>query len=379
MKKVNLLLYMKSTIPILIICVILFSCKQSICQGSCNENPEYKDKLFVFIGEKINIEHLTADEGSMDAKFKATYKVIEPVCGNYDRDTIEFIVYDHYGIPAFSGYKNAMLFVTNYDDTFYHEKYQYFDVYKTKNGEWASPYQYDEYSRLDSNIKIKPERVNFFVSPAYNVKYRSKKVIQREYPNPYYKIVGDSAVAVWGNYPAELLELKKNGVLRARKIFGAPLSMLVQDVELADVLPAYQMSVTDSIEFINFFKKFISAINRNDSNSIKKMSLENVDCSICEGLPVYYYVNGKESISEFIRVLKSLNESTLWEKINNTRHYQIQADILDSLKLKNENGFLYSIYFDTKVNFPTYTTTQNHAFKFIKRNNDFKFYGIETH
>lgn len=386
MKKANLLLYMKSTIPILIICVILFSCKQSIYQDSCNENPEYKDKLFVFIGEKISVDMLPQEEYSMDVKFKAIYKVIQPICGNYNRDTIEFIVYDHYGRPEFENYKDVMLFVTNYDDTFYHEKYQYFDVYKTQSNEWASSYNYGDYERLDSNSNIRPEEINFLHQPAYDVKYISKKIVQREYPSPYYKIVGDSAVAIQGNYLDDLLELKKQGILAARKIFGDtsashPSPMIVQDVQLADVLPEYKISFADSIEFMKFFKAFISAIEKKDSKSIKNMSLGNVDCSVCEGFPIYYYLNGVESIDEFVNASKLLIGSTLWEEINKTHEYKINAVVENTLtqesSLQANNKTLdFNIDFKAKVDIPDYTDIQHHTFRFKKINGEFKFVGM---
>lgn len=376
---------MKTISPILIISLLFYSCKQSVYQGSCNENPKYKDRLFVFIGEKISVDLLPHEEHSMDSKFKATYKVIKPICGIYDRDTIQFIVYDHYGTPDFSEYKNVMLFVTNYDDTFYHEKYQYFDVYKTKSGEWASSYKHLDYGRLDSNTDIKPERVNFLQPPSYDLKYMSKKVIQKEYPHPYYKIVGDSAVAVWGNYPDELLEVKKKGILAARKIFGdtSASSFLVQDVSLADVTPDLELSLEDSMGLIESFQKLISAVSNNDANSILSMSVKKVDCSICEGFPVYDYVNGVEPIKEFITASKLLHNSTLWEVIKSSGKYKIYTKIVkedpeNHLFNENKKLQLYTITFRAKVVFPSYTATQYHEFKFVKINKDFKFYGIET-
>jgi hypothetical protein len=40
-----------------------------------------------------------------------------------------------------------------------------------------------------------------------------------KYPEPYYKTVGDSAYANYGNYLEDLFTLKKEGVLAARGLF----------------------------------------------------------------------------------------------------------------------------------------------------------------
>ncbi|WP_445357973.1 hypothetical protein [Microbulbifer sp. ANSA005] len=40
-----------------------------------------------------------------------------------------------------------------------------------------------------------------------------------EFPEPYYKIEGSSAVVVYGNYIDKLFLLKKNGILKAHGDF----------------------------------------------------------------------------------------------------------------------------------------------------------------
>ncbi len=40
------------------------------------------------------------------------------------------------------------------------------------------------------------------------------------YPEPYFKVVGDRAIAIYGNYIEELFRLKKENVLRARELFA---------------------------------------------------------------------------------------------------------------------------------------------------------------
>lgn len=81
-----------------------------------NEKNRYEhgNSLFVFVGEKIEVKEMPYEEWSMDAGYKAKYKILQKVYGDYDKAIIEFEVYDHYGIPKFSKYKHVLLFVSEY-------------------------------------------------------------------------------------------------------------------------------------------------------------------------------------------------------------------------------------------------------------------------
>jgi len=193
-----------------------------IAKDQANEN-ERKNRLFVFIGEKIEVKALPRKSGDFDNGFRARYKVLLPVYGHYAADTIEFNAYDHYGTPPFSSYKNVMLFVSEEKGKYYHEKYQFFDVYKTKNGRWASPYAEDDYQHAYNNhTTVKPEKIEFAAEVAYPLKIKDSqgKEVILSYPRPYFKTTGDKAVAVYGNYTEDLFRLKKEGVLTARELFG---------------------------------------------------------------------------------------------------------------------------------------------------------------
>lgn len=186
-----------------------------------NYNGE-NNRLFVFVGHKISVDPLPYEQGSMDEGFKAKYLVVEKVFGNFSYDTIEFAAYDHYGIPPFSDYGDALLFVSADNGMYYHQKYQYNDVFATKDGQWAGSYAFDDYEHeYNKKTKIKPTKIEF-AQPVY---YHLTKIteqgdtIRRSLPKPYFKTVGDSAVAVYGNYVNDLFILKRDGVLTAREIF----------------------------------------------------------------------------------------------------------------------------------------------------------------
>lgn len=74
----------------------------------------------------------------MDSGFKSKYKVVKNVFNNLKTDTIEFVAHDHYGRPRFENYKNVILYISLNKEkgNFYHQKYQFDPVEKTKNGIW---------------------------------------------------------------------------------------------------------------------------------------------------------------------------------------------------------------------------------------------------
>lgn len=210
-----------------------------ICNKSYGQTK--KDSLYVFVGEKIEVKEVSSPSVTdsfdiiiengvidyrksgiigMDSKFLARYKVRQVLYGNYVSDTIEFFAYDHYGTPEFSKYQTVLLFVQDYNGRLVHQKYQFADVYKTKNGRWASSYKTDDYRHeFNNSTDIKPEKIDFINKVTYDINGHGKQYIKEWFPSAYYKIKAGRAIAVYGNYIEELFELKKNGVLRARGIF----------------------------------------------------------------------------------------------------------------------------------------------------------------
>jgi CubicO group peptidase (beta-lactamase class C family) len=197
---------------------------------------ERKNTLVAFIGEKIEVTEMPYKPGDFDLRVKAKYKIIQLVYGNYSKDTIEFEAYDHYGTPAFSQFKHVLLYVSNYKGKYYHEKYQYDDVYKTRDGRWAGTYQLS----YDSPA-IKPVKIDFVEEVSYPIISPVGYDRYDELPEPYFIRTGNKAVAVYGVYAEDLFRMKRDGVLTARGLFGKPApekSLIVQDVELEEVVDA---------------------------------------------------------------------------------------------------------------------------------------------
>ena len=177
--------------------------------------------IYVFVGQKLKVDYepepYYCDVITMDSKFKADFKILEQKIGRYNKETISFTVFDHCGRPTFSKYETVLLFVSEYCGKLYHEKYQYFELYKTMNGKWASPgdpYKYDEYHRKN----LKAQSIQFNDSVWFDISKLSDAAIKQQYPVPFYKIDGQKAIPIMGCYIDELILVKKEGVLKARKI-----------------------------------------------------------------------------------------------------------------------------------------------------------------
>lgn len=192
-----------------------------IAKDTTIEN-EKNNRLFVFVGEKIEITPIPFRQGNFDAGLKAKYKVILNVYGDYNNDVIEFEAYDHYDAFPFLNYKNVMLYISEEDGKFYQEKYMYDPVFQTKNGRWAGPYSSDYDHSYNENTTVKIEKINFASDAVLPTKRIDKygKEMTFSYEEPYFKTVGDSARIVYGNYVEDLFQLKKEGVLTARELFG---------------------------------------------------------------------------------------------------------------------------------------------------------------
>jgi hypothetical protein len=208
---------------------ILFIILSLVFVNSSLAQDQSEPELLIFIGEKIFVNEIekpgvvseSKDEitFSMNYVFKAKYKILESVYGDLKMDTIEFTAYDHYGTPEFSKYKYVLLYVAKYGDEFYHEKYQYSALYKTTDNKWAGTYAVTDYKyNQDFNINttVKPVKIDFEPEVVIDLKNYSAETIKEWFPEPYFKIKRKKAIAVYGNYIPELIQLKKDGVLKAR-------------------------------------------------------------------------------------------------------------------------------------------------------------------
>lgn len=198
---------------ILFITLILVSLNVSATAGIKSESG-----TFAFVGEQVDFYQFESNVGDdvirMDGAFKAKYKVLEKVHGEFNADVISFEVYDHYGTPAFAKYKYVLLFVTEHDGKIYHEKYQYFDVYKTQSGEWAycgAPFEYEE------AVNPKPlENIEFSPVIEYSTVMYNEAYAKEVFPEPTFEHANGKATCRQGVYVDELFRIKQEEILKNR-------------------------------------------------------------------------------------------------------------------------------------------------------------------
>ncbi|PKH49956.1 hypothetical protein CXF68_04220 [Tenacibaculum sp. Bg11-29] len=137
---------------------IIIGCKSiDIKKASEFKLTDESINLKVFIGEKISVKEFDPNKNNkkkvidsitgdtiirktyvMDHGFLAKYKVVQNVFNDLKTDTIEFLVYDHYGRPGFENYENVLLYISLNKEkyNYYHQKYQFDPVKRTKKKTW---------------------------------------------------------------------------------------------------------------------------------------------------------------------------------------------------------------------------------------------------
>lgn len=255
---------------------ILLSCKTTPCadvliKKDTTVKSERENTLFAFVGEKIEVKYIPPKEKiPFDSEFRAKYKVLQRIYGCYPGDTIEFTAFDHHGRAHFSKFKNVLLYVSKFEGKYYHEKYQYDDVYMTKSGKWAGPYEpYDagDYNKLN----IIPKRIDFADPVTFPLN------TGHDYPHPFYWTVGDKAIADYGIYVENLFKIKKEGVLKARGLFGKEEEeedqrLIPQDVQLEEV-PAPD---SEQGKVKAFWKKFAGWLVQKNTARINQTLLDSL-------------------------------------------------------------------------------------------------------
>ena len=250
-----------------------------------NYRANDRNRLFAFVGKKISVEPLPYKRGSMDNCFKAKYEILKIVYGNFSEDTIEFVAYDHYGTPAFSKFIDVLLYVSADSGMYYHQKYMYNDVYKTKDGRWAGTYAGDDYEHgYNKHTKIKPVKIEFaekIFFPTQMVDERGRQ-LEFSYPKPYFKTVNDTAIAIYGNYIEDLFALKKSGFLTARGLFEATAQQEEDMVESMQPEPPKTPPTPDDLKFLAFWKHFVATLKEPVLMNFRKIALDTL--YVCDQL-----------------------------------------------------------------------------------------------
>jgi hypothetical protein len=199
-------------------------CKEFV---ACEDN---QPKLYVFIGKKLNVNYggidnycsVNSTRISMSTKYNARYKIIENLYGDYQNDTMKFVAYEHggNGKASFAEYEYVILYVAEYCGKLIKLRYQDNNVYKTKNGKWATPYKKLNYSKQDSAKIKQPEIIEFEKDLVFKFSRGTDSLwIERKYPKPYYEIKGVKARVIYGYYANDILEIMKKTILKSKGFF----------------------------------------------------------------------------------------------------------------------------------------------------------------
>jgi hypothetical protein len=196
-------------------------------------NPE---NTLAFIGEKVEVAHLidTGPEDPsvivLDLAYAARYRVLQVVHGEYDKPTIDFVAFDHYGFPKFAKRDIALIYVSEHEGALYHRKYQFDEVFPTADGRYAGcgdPYvdpngdpndQPEVDRRPLEKIEFKPP-VRIRISQQYIPRDRrgdysreeiaeNKRKIDAYYAPPAFDVRGDIATCRMGVYADELFRIR---------------------------------------------------------------------------------------------------------------------------------------------------------------------------
>ena len=157
----------------------------------------------------------------MDVGYHAKYRILKNVFNNYPADTISFDVYDHYEKPAFFKDKYVLLFVFKAGGKLYHEKYIYFSVHPTIDGNWASACDVHA-TRFTADYK-KLKEIAVPIQFKEHLSFKIRKVVPEKrsfyYSPPYFKIKGKKAIPLLGTYVDDLFKIEAEGILKNRGYF----------------------------------------------------------------------------------------------------------------------------------------------------------------
>ena len=125
----------------------------------------------------------------MDEMYLAKYKIIKWLHNNVEKDTIEFVSFDHYGIPAAFNSKTPILYL-GYNEKkgeYFQYKYQFDDAFIYKN-KWVGIYNFrsnfiSEYLIDDKLIKV---RISYNLPEEFDI--NNSEIREKYFPSKFYKI-----------------------------------------------------------------------------------------------------------------------------------------------------------------------------------------------
>jgi hypothetical protein len=196
-------------IRVLIILILFVPFCQSYGQMEIKEH-------YVLVGARIEVSNITDKIDVLgDSWLKGKYKVVQNVYGNYSKDTIEFLASFHCGANLFLKSEHVLMFLIKNNNGTFLQKYQYFDVYRTVDGRWASPASPGKFKN-DDTVHTKPYPIAFMDSIWYDTRQTDRGCMRKVvYAEPYFKVEGYKAFALMGAYVDDLFLMKRELLNRA--------------------------------------------------------------------------------------------------------------------------------------------------------------------
>lgn len=185
---------------------------------------------FAFVGQLLSIEPApdpceakNRQSGelvclTMDALWRARYRVLQPVAGRHTDEVVEFLVADHYGFPPFARFPQALLFVSQDADGAWLHKYQGIAVFPVRDGQWAACGQ--PFAARGDGVPVPaPRPIDYRDDLDAGTEVEQDELHQRFAPGDY-TVVDGRLRCIRGLRLPELYEGVRSGVMRAR---GVPL------------------------------------------------------------------------------------------------------------------------------------------------------------
>ncbi|WP_162086896.1 hypothetical protein [Chryseobacterium aquaeductus] len=189
-----------------------------IPQKKCDQ--EIPSHLYIFVGKKINVSYVDTSMycggRRMDTKYNAVYQIEQEFGEHHLKPTINFTAYDHDSKYEydFTNYDNVLIFVGEFCGDLIQLKYQFFPVYKTKDGRWATPIDTYMESSYKSDQFI-PTNIIFDKPVAFDLLRSNKNPSEEQiaqlkkikFSEKYYKIENGKVIPIMGRYAEDLVKL----------------------------------------------------------------------------------------------------------------------------------------------------------------------------
>ena len=190
------------------------------------EHTQKPTKLYVLIGKKIKswISPSSYCNGvSLDSRTVSKYSVVKNIYGDFKDETIQFTSYVHETplaqnyIPfrtSSTDYEYCLFYILEYEGELIQIKYLFDDVYRTKEGRWASPLKPKGLFNTISPDSYTPQKISFTNPIEFKYEDRFYNEIYQNFPAAYNTVKDGKITVNYGYYVEDLFEIRKSGRLK---------------------------------------------------------------------------------------------------------------------------------------------------------------------